>query len=331
MQYRHLGKSGALVSEIGFGAWALGESWWGKQSDADSLQALHKAADLGITLIDTAAVYGDGKSEALIAKFLSERSELKGKCLVATKTPPNPALGHWRPLPWDKPESAFSEAYLRANVEERLRTLNTDCLDLLQLHTWGRAWNRNPTPLLVCQKLKQEGKIRWVGISTPEHDQNSVIDPMKQGLVDVIQVIYNIFEQEPAAELLPVAKEKGVGIIVRVAFDEGSLTGKFALDKVWPEGDFRAEYFKGPRLERTLARVERIRSDLEGTGFSMPQAALKFVLAHEAVSCVIPGMRNAHQAEANCGVSDLPPMSEEIQRRLRGHYWHRGVWYPGNW
>jgi aryl-alcohol dehydrogenase-like predicted oxidoreductase len=331
MRYRALGQSGIKVSEIGFGAWALGESWWGQQSDADSLKALHRAADLGVTLIDTAAVYGDGKSERLIAQFLRERTDLKGKVAVATKTPPNPAAKHWRPLPHDKAEGAFDEAYLRANVEERLRNLGTDCLDILQLHSWGRAWNRNPSPLLALQKLKKEGKIRAVGISTPEHDQNSVIDPMKQGLVDVIQVIYNIFEQEPAAELLPLAQEKGIGIIVRVAFDEGSLTGKFTKDTTWPEGDFRSEYFKGPRLERTVNRVEAIRSDLEGSGYSMPQAALLFALAHPGVSTVIPGIRNIAQADANCGVSDLVPMPEGLQRRLHEHAWHRGVWYPGNW
>jgi aryl-alcohol dehydrogenase-like predicted oxidoreductase len=331
MKYRALGQSGLSVSEVSFGAWALGESWWGEQSDDASLKALHRAADLGVTLIDTAAVYGDGKSERLIAQFLQDRPELKHKVLVATKTPPNPKLDHWRPLPWDEPESVYSEDYVRKNVEQRLRLLKTDCIDILQLHTWGRAWNRNPTPLLACQKLKQEGKIRLVGISTPEQDQNSVIGPMQQGLVDVIQVIYNIFEQEPAAELLPVAQEKGIGIIVRVAFDEGSLTGKFTAKTTWPEGDFRSEYFKGPRLERTVNRVESIKKDLEGSGYSMPQAALKYVLAHPAVSTVIPGIRNVSQADANCAVSDLAEMPASLLEKLRKHYWHRGVWYPGNW
>lgn len=331
MKYRALGKTGISVSEVSFGAWALGESWWGQQSDAESLQALHRAADLGVTLIDTAAVYGDGKSEKLIAQFLKARPELRDKMVVATKTPPNPALDHWRPLPWDKPETAFSEAYIRENVEQRLRFLDTDCIDILQLHTWGRAWNRNPTPLLACQKLKKEGKIRCIGISTPEHDQNSVIAPMQQGLVDVIQVIYNIFEQEPAAELLPVAQENGVGIIVRVAFDEGSLTGKFTAKTTWPEGDFRSEYFKGPRLERTVNRVDLIKNDLVGSNLTMPQAALKYVLSHPAVSTVIPGIRNVAQAEANCAVSELPDMPKTLQEKLQGHYWHRSVWYPGNW
>ncbi len=328
MHYRDLGRTGLKVSEIGFGAWALGESWWGQQSDADSLQALLRAAELCVTLIDTAAVYGDGKSEKMIASFLKEHPEFKGRMVVATKTPPHPKTGAFRPQPWERSEDNFSEAYLRADIEQRLRNLNTDCLDLLQLHTWGRAWNRNPTPLLALQKLKKEGKIRAIGISTPEQDQNSVIDPMKQGLVDVIQVIYNIFEQEPAAELLPVALEKGIGIIVRVAFDEGSLTGKFTANTKWPEGDFRSSYFQGDRLRQTVERVDKIKSDVEGSGYTLPQAALKYVLAHPAVSCVIPGIRNISQAEANTAVSDMPPLPEELQLKLRKHTWHRQVWYP---
>jgi aryl-alcohol dehydrogenase-like predicted oxidoreductase len=331
MQYRPLGKSGIQVSEISFGAWALGESWWGHQSDTDSLLALHKAADLGVTLVDTAAVYGDGKSERLIAQFLKDRPELKGKLVVATKTPPNTQKADWRPFPWITAEDAFSEDYLRADVEKRLRNLGTDCLDILFLHTWGRAWNKNPTPLIALQKLKQEGKIRAVGISTPEHDQNSVIDPMKMGLVDVIQVIYNLFEQDPAAELLPIAQEKGVGIVVRVAFDEGSLTGKFTYETKWPDGDFRSDYFKGDRLTRTVDRVNLIKKDLVGSSYTMPQAALKYVLAHPAVSTVIPGIRHVAQAEANCAVSDLPAMPESLLLKLRQHIWRREVWYPGNW
>ena len=322
MHYRELGKTGIKVSEIGFGAWAIGESWWGKQDDRDSLAALEKALDLGINFIDTAAVYGNGKSEKLIREFLKDR---KDKIYVATKTPPS--NGIWRPSPWDPWENTFSEAYLRRDVESRLRNLGTDCLDILQLHTWTRAWNRDPEPLRVLAKLKQEGKIRAVGISTPENDQDSVIDPMKQGLVDVVQVIYNLFEQQPAAELLPVAQEMGVGIIIRVAFDEGSLTGKFTKETRFPEGDFRGENFKGDRLTETVKRVEEIRQDL-GSEYSMAQAALLYTLAHPATSCVIPGIRNLQQAEANTAVSGMVGLPEALQIKLRRHEWHRGVWYP---
>ncbi|MBK1878180.1 aldo/keto reductase [Pelagicoccus mobilis] len=323
MKYRELGKTGIEVSEISFGAWAIGGGW-GEQSDEESIAALHKAIDLGVRFIDTAAGYGDGRSEQVIARVLKERSE---EVAVATKTPP--AAGPWPPSPYCDWEDRYSETYLRENIEQRLRYLDTDCIDLLQLHTWTRAWNRDPKPFEILKKLKEEGKIRAVGISTPEHDQNSVIDLMKGGYVDSVQVIYNIFEQEPAAELLPVARECGVGIIVRVAFDEGSLTGKFELGHQFGEGDFRGNYFAGDRLDRSIRRVDAIKADIEGSGLTMPQFALKYVLEHPAVSCVIPGMRNVRQAELNCVVSDLPGISEEHLLKMRGHAWNRGFWYGG--
>ena len=204
-----------------------------------------------------------------------------------------------------------------------------DRIDILQLHTWTRAWNRNPAPFEVLRALKKEGKVRLVGVSTPEHDQNSVIDLMRGGWVDVVQVIYNIFEQEPAAELLPAAAEAGVGGIVRVVFDEGSLTGKWTRDTVFPEGDFRRAYFEGDRLGRSVARAARVAEAIKGSGFTLAQAAIKFALAHDAVGTVIPGMRNPRQAEENCRVSDLPAMTPGLQQSLRGHNWRRGFWYAG--
>jgi aryl-alcohol dehydrogenase-like predicted oxidoreductase len=142
-------------------------------------------------------------------------------------------------------------------------------------------------------------------------------------------VIYNLFDQEPAAELLDVAKECGVGIIVRVAFDEGALTGKFTKETKFAADDFRAKYFEGDRLERAVNHAAEIKRDLAGTGYTLPQAALKWVLAHPAVSTVIPGIRNVAQADANCGVSDLPPMPDALVTKLRRHNWRRGVWYGG--
>jgi aryl-alcohol dehydrogenase-like predicted oxidoreductase len=323
MKFRKLGRTGLQVSEIGFGAWAIGGSW-GPQAESDSVAALNRALDLGVNFIDTAAGYGEGKSERIIAGVLKGRRD---SVTVATKTPP--AAGPWPPSPYCRSEDRYPEAYLRANVEERLRNLGTDRIDLLQLHTWTRAWNRRPEPFEVLRKLRDEGKIRCIGISTPEHDQNSVIDLMRAGWVDVVQVIYNLFEQEPAAELLPAAAETGTGVIVRVVFDEGSLTGKWTPGTRFDDQDFRRRYFEGDRLERTLARARRVEGDLEGSGLSMPQAALKFALAHDAVGTVIPGMRSAAQAAANCMVSDLPPIGADLARRLRAHNWLRGFWYSG--
>jgi aryl-alcohol dehydrogenase-like predicted oxidoreductase len=307
MKYRPFGKHGFNGSEIGFGAWAIGGSW-GAQADSDSLAALHRTLDLGCNVIDTAAGYGNGRSEKLIAQVLRERAAAgkKEKIFVATKTPPT--AGIWPPTPYCRADERYPETYLRENVAERLRHLDTTRLDLLQLHTWTRAWNRNPTPFKILRQLQREGLIGLVGVSTPEHDQNSVIDLMRGGWVDAVQVIYNLFEQEPAAELLDVARECGVGIIVRVAFDEGVLTGKFTKETKFAPDDFRNHYFAGDRLERAVVRTEEIRQDLAGSGYTLAQAALKFVLAHPAVSTVIPGA---------------------LLQKLHRHNWRRAFWYAG--
>ena len=328
MHSRPFGKHGFNVSEIGFGAWAIGGSW-GAQADSDSVAALNRALDLGCNFIDTAAGYGDGRSERVIAKVLQERAAAgkQEKIFVATKTPPAP--GDWPPSPHDRAEDRYSEKYLRDNIATRCANLGVKKLDLLQLHTWTRAWNRNPTPFKLLRQFQREGLLGLIGISTPEQDQNSVIDLMRGGWVDSVQVIYNLFDQEPAAELLDVAKECGVGIIVRVVFDEGALTGKFTRDTKFGPDDFRAKYFEGDRVARVIARVEEIKKDIAGTGYTLPQAAIKWVLAHPAVSTVIPGMRNAAQAEANCSVSDLPAMPRPLVEKLRRHNWRRGVWYSG--
>lgn len=325
MKYRKLGRSGFDVSEIGFGAWAIGGSW-GPQDEGESIKALHRALDLGLNFIDTAAGYGGGKSEKLIAQVLKERGDQR-KVIVATKTPPLP--GNWPPSPYDDVNERYPESYLRENVEERLRNLQTDQIDVLQLHTWTRAWNKQPKAFEILRKLQAEGKIRAIGVSTPEHDQNSVIDLMRDGWIDTVQVIYNIFEQEPAAELLPAAQEHNVGIIVRVVFDEGVLTGKYTADSTFAPDDFRNNYFAGDRLARAVERTEKVRADIADTGLSMPDVALKFALAHPAVSSVIPGIRSVQQAEANINASNLPDLSPETLKKLHTHNWLRGFWYSG--
>ena len=326
MKYRPFGKHPLSCSEIGFGAWAIGGAW-GAQSDDESLAALGRALDLGVNFVDTAAGYGDGRSERLIGRLLRGRAPGKEPVFVATKTPPVPGI--WPASPYCVAAERYPEAYLRANIAERMANLGTERLDLLQLHTWTRAWNRNPTPLKVLRTLQKEGKLGLIGVSTPEHDQNCVIDLMRGGWVDSVQVIYNIFEQEPAAELLDVARECGVGVIVRVVFDEGSLTGKFTAQTRFPPDDFRSRYFEGDRMARTVAHVEEVRKDLAGSGFTMAQAAIKFALAHPAVSTVIPGIRSVAQAEANAGVSDLPDLSPALLLKLRRHHWLRSFWYAG--
>jgi aryl-alcohol dehydrogenase-like predicted oxidoreductase len=325
MKYRTFGRLGWQVSEIGFGAWAIGGAGWGQQDDAASVQALHRALDLGCNFIDTAQGYGDGHSEKIIGQLLKER---KGERIyVATKIPPVP--GEWPPSPYDKIEERFPAGYLQERIESSLRLLQTDCIDLLQLHTWTRAWNRNPTALGELRTLQAAGKLRGIGISTPEQDQNCLVDLMRAGWLDAVQVIYNIFEQEPAAEFLPAAAENKVGVIVRVAFDEGSLTGKFTEKTTFGEGEFRARYFAGDRLARTVRRVEQIRAAIGSAEPDVATGALKFALKPEAVSTVIPGMRSEQQAEMNCRVSDQPRLSDKLELKLRSHAWRRGVWYSG--
>ena len=331
MRYRTFGRMGWKVSEIGFGAWAIGGSW-GPQNEQDSLDALNRALDLGCNFIDTAQGYGDGKSERTIAQVLKSRRDRRGgggeHVYVATKIPPTPN-GAWPPSPYDRAEERYPENYLRERLERSMRDLQTDCIDIVQLHTWTRAWNRDPTPLETLRKFQKEGKLRAIGISTPEHDQNSLIDLMRGGWLDSVQVIYNIFEQEPQAEFFPVAKENHVGVIVRVAFDESALTGKLTAQTRFPAGDFRNNYFAGDRLERAVKRVEKIRKDLGPEGPGLAETALKFALKPDAVSTVIPGIRNVRQAEANLAVSDQPPMTDELEQKLREHRWNRAFWYGG--
>ena len=245
MRSRTLGRTGVSVSEIGFGAWAIGGGW-GEQKDerlgrgppprARPRRRLHRHRG-GLRRRPERASHRPGSEGA-------DGDGLRGHEDAARC----PARG--RRAPYCRADERYSEAYLRANVEERLRNLGTERIDLLQLHTWTRAWNRNPRPFEVLRKLQSEGKIGLIGVSTPEQDQNSVIDLMRGGWVDAVQVIYNIFEQEPAAELAARRAGDGVGVIVRVAFDEGALTGKFTTgDEVRRRATSADATSRGDRLE----------------------------------------------------------------------------------
>jgi aryl-alcohol dehydrogenase-like predicted oxidoreductase len=320
-----MGRLGWSVSEIGFGSWALGSNW-GPQNDDDSVKAIHRALDLGCNFIDTALAYGDGRSERIIARVLRERPA--DSVYVATKTPPV-LPGAWPPGPYDSIEQRYPEAHIRSAVEKSLRNLGTDCLDLIQIHTWSRAWNRNPTAFEVLRALRTEGKVKGIGVSTPEHDQNAVIDLMRAGWVDTVQVIYNIFSQEAQEEIFAAAAEHRVGVIVRVAFDESSLTGKLTETTTFEDGDIRGSYFAGDRLARTVRRVKAIEETLAGAEPDMATAALKFALKPPAVSTVIAGIRNPWQAEKNCAVGSMEPMRDDVEAKLRSHYWLRAFWHSG--
>ncbi|HEY1314536.1 MAG TPA: aldo/keto reductase [Steroidobacteraceae bacterium] len=325
MRYRQLGGLEWQVSEIGFGGWAVGGGW-GTQTDQDSIAALHRSFDLGCNFVDTAQNYGNGHSERVIAQALRERGKSE-RIYVATKIAPQ--AGAWPPSPYDRIEDRFSATHVRERVERSLRDLGTDCLDLVQLHTWTRAWNKNPHAFETLRELRKEGKLRAIGVSTPEHDQNSVIDLMREKWVDTVQVVYNIFEQEPQAELFPAAQQSHVGVIVRVALDESALTGKLTADTRFADGDIRNRFFAGDRLARTVQRVEAIRQTVGDEEPSLATAALKFALKPAAVSVVIPGIRSVAQAEMNLAVGSAPPLGDALEERLRPHAWRRGFWYAG--
>lgn len=327
MRYRRFGRTGWDISEIGFGAWQIGSSWAG-QTETDSLAALNTALDNGCNFIDTAQGYGDGKSEQIIARVLGERKNSSSRIYLATKIPPKPP-GAWPCSPYDRIEDRYPEAYLRERLERSLRDLKTDCIDLLQLHTWTRAFNRNPVALETLRKFKQEGKIRAIGISTPEHDQDSLVDLMRNDWLDAVQVIYNIFEQQPQAEFLPTAREKGVAVIVRCALDESGLGGRLAADTKFGEGDVRNNYFAGDRLARTVQRVQKLKEIVGDHEPDMATAAIKFAMKPSAVSTVIVGTRNADQALRNCSISDQAPLSDELEQQFRKQYWPRAFWYSG--
>jgi len=316
---------GWQVSQIGIGTWALGSNW-GPQDDSQSIAALNKALDLGCNFIDTARAYGNGRSERLIGQVLRERS--REQVYVASKIPPR-LPGDWPPGPYDTLEERFPAQHVQAELEASLRDLQTDCIDLMQIHTWSRAWNDRPDVFELMARFKQQGKIRAVGISTPEHDQNAVVDLMRAGLVDSVQVIYNIFDQDAAMQILPLAAQLGIAIVVRVPFDESALTGKLTSETKFPDGDIRGGYFAGDRLPRTVARIDKIRQTIGEKEPNLATAALKFALKPAAVSVVIPGMRSPEQAAANCAVGEAPPMTDELEHMLRAHYWRRAFWYAG--
>ena len=330
MKYRTFGRTGWKVSEIGFGAWAIGGKGWGPQKDDESLAALRRALDLGVTFIDTAQGYGDGHSEQLVGSVLHERG-LKvggGEVRVLTKIPPQP--GAWPASPHDRAEDRYPESYLRERVERSLKGMRAEALDVLLLHLWSRAWNRDPSPIGVLEKLKKEGKLLSIGISNSEFDENAVNDLVRAERLDAVETVYNIFDQNPDLELMSTAREHDVAIVARSPFDEGALTGKMSAETVFPEGDVRKNYFRGDRMKKTADRIEAIRKDLHaasgGAEKDLASVALRFVLRNPAVSTTIPGIRSVRQAEANVAVSGQPPLSDAVYEALKKHFWYRVFW-----
>jgi aryl-alcohol dehydrogenase-like predicted oxidoreductase len=306
---------GLEVSEIGVGAWAIGGTMWGGARDDDSRAALERAVEHGVNLIDTALVYGQGHSERIVGDFLSRHPNV----MVATKVPPK--AYEWPAPPGSKLEDFFPAQWIVRSCEQSLKNLKKERIDLLQLHVWADAWADQDEWYGAMVKLKEQGKIRLIGISLNSHDPKSGVRVVKAGRVDALQVFYNVFDQSPEDELFPACQEHGVGILARVPFDEGSLTGKLREDTTFPEGDFRSEYFAGNLLKETVQRVEKIRPIFAGS--SMARGALRYCLSHPAVSTVIPGMRSLHQADENCAASEDGPLPRDVIEKLRPHRWVR--------
>lgn len=320
MRYRDLGRSGLSVSEIGYGAWGIGASGWIGATEDESLRALHRSIDLGVNLIDTARGYGD--SERIVGRVVRERAG--DQVYVATKVPPRNRV--WPAPDGLDPSEAFPGAHIRASLDASLRASGLDHFDVLQFHVWSDEWVGRGDWLETVAELKREGKIRLFGVSVNDHQPENALALVRSGVVDTVQVIYNIFDQAPADRLFPACVEAGVGVIVRVALDEGGLTGRVTAGSTFPEGDFRSRYFRGDRPALVERHVEAITADLGISTGEMAETALRYVLSAPAVSTVIPGMRTVRNVERNTAVSDGRPLTAEQLGILAKHRWERNFY-----
>ncbi|MDE0351554.1 MAG: aldo/keto reductase [bacterium] len=326
MRYRKLGRTGLEVSEVGIGTWGIGGLAWGERDDERSKQALHHALDLGVNFIDTAYGYGEGRSEELIGEVLVGRADVTP--IVATKVPLETRV--WPATDDMAVEDCYSPGWIRSCTEESLRRLGTDHIDLQQFHFWADSWTDQGQWAEAVSALKNEGKVRFFGVSTNDHEPDSVLRLLESGLVDTVQVIYNLFDQSAHERLLPRCEELDIGVIARSPFDEGGLTGALRSDTVFAAGDWRRGYFKGGRLAETVARAGAVAETLAGHAASLAEGALRFCLSHNAVSTVIPGMRSPAHVDQNCAVSDGRLLASEVVEKLRDHSWPRNF-YADAW
>ncbi|MDE3058529.1 MAG: aldo/keto reductase [Bacteroidota bacterium] len=319
---RQLGKTGYKISEIGFGAWGIGGEMWQGSNDKDALAALNKAVDLGVSFIDTALAYGDGHSEQLVGKLLRSRNE---RIYVATKIPPKNR--RWPARAGVPFHETFPHNYIVECTERSLKNLKVDCLDLQQFHVWSDEWVGASEIWNAVEKLKREGKVAHFGISINDHQPASALKAAATGMIDSFQVIYNIFDQSPEDELFPYCQKHNIGVIVRVPFDEGGLTGRVTPETKFPDKDWRNNYFTGDRKQQVAERVEKLKPLLGAEAKTLPELALRFCLSHPAVSTIIPGMRTEAHAETNAAVSDGEKLSQQTLAELHKHRWVRNF-YP---
>ncbi len=316
MRYRVYPRTGWELSEIGYGMWGLGG--WSGSDDEQTLLALTEAVSLGCNFFDTAWAYGAGHSERLLAQTL--RMHRSSRLYVATKVPPRNQ--RWIQLEDSPLDDVFPADHIRRYTEESLVNLGVEAIDLQQFHAWSDRWAHDDRWQRVVDDLMREGLVRSWGISVNRWETTNVLKVLETGLIDCVQVVYNIFDQDPEDELFPYCLDHGIAVIARVPFDEGSLTGTLTPQSRWPEGDWRNMYFTPPQLAATLERVEQLRPVVPAD-MRLAELALRFILHHPAVTTTIPGMRRLENVRANCAVSDGRPLDPTLLRKLREHRWTR--------
>jgi len=316
MKYRRFGRTGFEVSEIAHGLWGM--SGWSGSDDRQSLAALQLAVDLGCNFFDTAWAYGEGKSDALLGKILSANS---GKRLYAASKIP-PLNDKWPASPKDKYRDVFPSEHVFKYAGLIQKKLGVEAIDLLQFHVWDDSWTGEAEFRETVEKLKSDGLIRFFGLSLNRWQPENGIKAMRTGLVDVVQVIYNIFDQSPEDKLFPACRELDIGVIARVPLDEGSLGGKMTAQTKFPENDWRSKYFSPDNLKKTVARVDELKAALPKS-VSLPEAALRFILSTQTVSTTIVGMRKPDHVRQNVAVSDAGALDADVLKNLKKHRWDR--------
>ena len=316
MNYRTFGRTGWQVSEIGYGMWGMGG--WTGSDDAESLDSLQHAIDLGCNFFDTAWAYGSGHSEQLLGKTL--RANPGKQLYIATKVPPKNRK--WPSRREFSLDDCFPPDYISEYVEKSRANIGVDTLDLIQLHTWEDTWLDDARLPRAIEQLRASGKVRAFGVSLNRWEPWNGVRAVRSGLIDAVQVIYNIFDQNPEDELFPACREHNVAVIARVPFDEGGLTGTLTEDSKWPEGDWRNIYFVAENLKATVQRAEALKP-LIPVGSTLPEMALRFILNNPDVSTIIPGMRKRKNVDANLAAGEKGPLPEPLSGQLRAHRWDR--------
>ena len=321
MQYRTFGCTGWNVGDIGYGLWGM--SGWTGSDDRQSAASLQQAADAGCNFFDSAWAYGSGKSDQLLGQLI--RDDLGKRLYAASKIPPKNF--RWPALPSYKYADVFSPDHVFRFANLIRKNLGADTIDLLQFHVWDDCWTDDPDFRKTVEQLKRDNAIRAFGLSLNRWEPWNGIKVIRTGLVDAVQVIYNIFDQAPEDELFPLCREMNIGTIARVPLDEGSLGGKMTTETRFPEGDWRGRYFSPENLVPTIERVERLKHILPES-MTLPELAIRFVLSNPTVSTTIVGMRKPEHVAANVSYSDKGPLPADLIAQLRHHRWDRR---PAEW